>query len=41
MFDWYTTMNQPDWDGRTYALPLPSMMPPLMRRVKTPLGSAL
>lgn len=28
MFDWYTTMNQPDWDGRTYALPLPSMMPP-------------
>ncbi len=28
MFDWYTTMNQPDWDGRTYALPLPPMRPP-------------
>lgn len=28
MFDWYTTMNSPDWDGRTYALPLPSMVPP-------------
>lgn len=28
MLDWYITMNQPDWDGRTYALPLPSMMPP-------------
>lgn len=23
MFDWYTTMNQPDWDGRTYAFPQP------------------
>ena len=28
MFDWYTTMNQPDWDGRTYAHPLPPMRPP-------------
>ena len=28
MFDWYTTMNQPDWDGRTYAFPQPMGVAP-------------
>lgn len=29
MFDWYTTMNQPDWDGRTYAFPQPTGAAPV------------
>lgn len=29
MFDWYTTMNQPDWDGRTYAFPQPTGVAPV------------
>ncbi|MDY2666962.1 hypothetical protein [Desulfovibrio sp.] len=33
MFDWYTTMNQPDWDGRTYAFPQPTGVAPVQGSV--------